>query len=44
MEKIIAFENWCWRRLFRIPGQQKEQTSIWEQIGRKSTLESKYMR
>ena len=27
MLKTDAFELWCWRRLFRVPGQQGEQTS-----------------
>ena len=26
-QKIDAFELWCWRRLLRIPGQQRDQTS-----------------
>ena len=26
-QKIDAFELWCWRRLLRVPGQQRDQTS-----------------
>ena len=44
-KKINPFENWCWRRMMRIPWTAKKTNmSIWEQVGRQSTLENEIMK